>query len=860
MKTYIPSFLTSRIIPAVAACLCWAQASGADFNDNSLPAEERAQLLLKQLTLDEKISLMMDESPEISRLGIPHYSWWNEALHGIGRAGFATVFPQSIGMAAAFDGDLIYRVFDAVSDEARAKYNSVKNAGKAPRRYQGLTFWTPNVNIFRDPRWGRGQETYGEDPYLTSVLGAATVRGLQGPSDSKYAKTIACAKHFAVHSGPEWNRHSYDAKDIDPRDLWETYLPAFKALVDEGVGQVMCAYNRFEGEPCCSNKRLLVDILRNRWGYDKIVVTDCWAMNDFFNDWGHATHPGSTEAGADAVTSGADLECGSVFANLREGVERGLVKEEDIDRSLMRLLTARFRLGELGDASDSPWAAIDESAVCSDSHRQLALDMARKSMTLLKNNGILPLRKDAKIVVMGPNAADSVMQWGNYSGTPKHTVTILDGIKALSKGEVRYLKGCDYVENKNIVSHFDKFQSGDVKGMKASYWNNRKASGDVAASEMIDVPINKSTGGATVFAPRVNLNDFSALYAGQFIPAESGEYIITLTAGKGFRYVKINGETVLKPYDESVMKDYAHTFSAEKGKRYDIEVMYSHGEGLAQLKFDIGREVAYDTDCGDADVVVFAGGISPVLEGEEMPVYVEGFKGGDRTTIELPSLQRNLIKKLKDEGKKIVFVNCSGSAMGLAPEDAICDAILQAWYPGESGGQAVAEVIFGDYNPAGRLPVTFYKDDSQLPDFENYDMLGRTYRFLQEKPLYPFGHGLSYTTFKYCDARLDRKKMKRGETAKLRLEVANTGERDGEDVVQIYVHHTEDYATNRSLRAFRRIGIKRNESKELEFSLGPEAFASFNHDNGEMEPLPGVYEISYGGSSDNLKTIRLTLE
>lgn len=837
-----------------------AHASGHAYDDNTLPAEQRAALLLKELTLPEKISLMMDESPEIERLGIPRYGWWNEALHGVGRSGYATVFPQSIGMAAAFDDDMLYRVFDVVSTEARAKFNLAKNDRNAHYRYQGLTFWTPNVNIFRDPRWGRGQETYGEDPYLTSVLGAAAVRGLQGDAAAKYAKTIACAKHYAVHSGPEWNRHSYDAKDIDPRDLWETYLPAFKALVDEGVGQVMCAYNRFEGEPCCSNKRLLVDILRNRWGYDKIVVTDCWAMNDFFHDWGHNTHKGPVEASADAVYSGADLECGPVFSNLNEAVAKGAVTEEAIDKSLMRLLTARFRLGELGDASDSPWNSIGEEEVASESHRQLALDMARKSMTLLKNNGILPLPKDANIVVMGPNAVDSVMQWGNYNGTPRSTVTILDGIKNIATGRVKYLKGCDYVENKNIVSHFDRFRTPKGKGMDARYWNNRDASGDAVAVETLDVPVNKSTGGATVFAPGVSLNDFSAVYKGTFVPDETGEYIMTLTSDRGFKYVKIDGKKVLKPYDESVMKDYVYRFDAEKGKVYDVEVMYSHGEGLAQLRFDIGREAAYDTDCGNADIVVFAGGISPLLEGEEMPVYVEGFKGGDRTTIELPLLQRNLMKELKAKGKKIVFVNCSGSAMGIAPEDSICDAILQAWYPGESGGRAVAEVLYGDYNPAGRLPVTFYKDDLQLPDFEDYDMQGRTYRFMQEKPLYAFGHGLSYTDFDYRKAKLDKKKIKCGESTRLSLDVKNTGSRDGEEVVQIYVHNLADYGINKTLRAFRRVGIGAGETKTLEFDLGPDAFRAFSHDTGEMEVMPGEYEILYGGSSDNLKSLRMVLE
>lgn len=841
-------FLAAALAIGIGLSACSISASAQSYKDSSLSNKERAALVLKELTLDEKISMMMDDSPAIERLGIKRYNWWNEALHGVGRAGFATVFPQAIGMAATFDDSLLYNVFNCISDEARAKFNTLGDQDVT--RYKGLTFWTPNVNIFRDPRWGRGQETYGEDPYLSSQLGKAAVEGLQGPADSKHIKTIACAKHYAVHSGPEWNRHSFDARDIDPRDLWETYLPAFKTLVDANVGQVMCAYNRVEGEPCCSNKRLLHDILRNKWGYDKIVVSDCWAIRDFYRPNAHATHPSEVEASADAVISGTDLECGSSYMGLREAYKKGLISEETIDKSLMRLLEARLSLGELF-GEESEWNSLGQGDICSPAHKQLALDAARKSMTLLKNNGILPLNPNVSVMVMGPNATDTVMHWGNYNGFPTQTISILEGIQNIAPN-AKYLKGCDHVKNNNTVSTFDMLSSNGQKGITATYWNNIKKDGEPVATERINFPINKNTGGATVFAPGVNLENFSATFSTQFTPEESGEYIINMTASRGLKGLNINGERVAKSYGSNPTNDYAYAIQAEKGKTYDIEIDWVNDRpGIAVLKFDIGKSVEYDTDCGDTDVVVFVGGISAALEGEEMPVTVEGFKGGDRTTIELPKVQRDLIKQLKDQGKKIVFINCSGSAMGLAQEDELCDAVLQAWYPGEAGGQAVAETIFGINNPAGRLPVTFYASDAQLPDFEDYDMEGRTYRYMTEKPLYAFGHGLSYTTFDYSDPVANGGK---GKPVNLTVNVKNNGERDGDEVVQVYIKNKADKSLNKTLRAFKRIHLKKGESQDVNFELGPEAFAFYNPESGEMEAITGIYEIGVGPASDNVKS------
>lgn len=844
-------FITAISWIAVGFAATFTDAAAQGYKDRSLPIEERAALVLKELTLDEKISLMMDDSPAVERLGIKRYNWWNEALHGIGRAGFATVFPQAIGMAASFDDTLLYNVFNCISDEARAKFNTLGDQDVT--RYKGLTFWTPNVNIFRDPRWGRGQETYGEDPYLSSKLGKAAVEGLQGPDDSKHIKTIACAKHYAVHSGPEWNRHSFDARDIDPRDLWETYLPAFKTLVDANVGQVMCAYNRVEGEPCCSNKRLLHDILRNKWGYDKIVVSDCWAIRDFYRPNAHATHPSEVEASADAVISGTDLECGSSYIGLREAFDKGLISEETIDKSLLRLLEGRLSLGELfGEPSE--WDNLGQADICSPAHKDLALEAARKSMTLLKNNGILPLNRNANIMVMGPNATDTVMHWGNYNGFPTHTVSILDGIKEIAP-QAKYLKGCDHVKNNNTVSVFDMLSSNGKKGISATYWNNTKKEGTPAATETIGFPINKNTGGATVFAPGVNLEDFSAIYSTTFTPQESGEYIINMTASRALKGLKVDGKQVAKSYGSNPTNDYAYAIQAEKGKTYQIEIDFVKDRpGIAVLKFDIGKSVDYDTDCSGSDIVIFVGGISAALEGEEMPVTVEGFRGGDRTSIELPKVQRELLKELKKQDKKIVFVNCSGSAMGLAPEDELCDAVLQAWYPGEAGGQAVAETLFGINNPAGRLPVTFYKDDSQLPDFEDYDMEGRTYRYMTEKPLYAFGHGLSYTAFDYS---VPVAKGGNGKPVTLSVNVKNSGDRDGDEVVQVYIKNKADKSLNKTMRAFRRIHLKRGESQDVTFDLGPEAFAFYNPASGEMEAVAGEYEVGVGGASDKTLDINI---
>ena len=847
----------------LALACAWAVTllNAQPYKNSDLPAQERAADLVSRLTLEQKAALMQNGSPAIPEFGIKAYDWWNEALHGVGRAGLATVFPQAIGMAASFDDALLLDVFTAVSDEARAKSAQYGENGGL-RRYQGLTFWTPNVNIFRDPRWGRGQETYGEDPYLTSRMGVSVVNGLQGPADAKYDKLHACAKHFAVHSGPEWNRHVFNAEDIAPRDLRETYLPAFKALVQEAdVKEVMCAYNRYEDEPCCGSSRLLQQILRNEWGYKGIVVSDCWAINDFFTEGHHNTEPDAKHATSKAVLTGTDLECGSSYANLPQAVRDGLIKESDIDLSLTRLLTARFELGEMDDPALVEWTKIPYSTVDSKEHRALALKMAQESMVLLKNNGLLPLNKGMKVVVMGPNANDSVMQWGNYNGSPSRTVTLLEAVKATG-ADVHYLRGCDYASNSMaLVSLFSQCKASGQQGFDAKYWNNSRAEGEPDVLRHNATPLRFSTGGATVFAPNVNLENFAAVYTATFHADEDGQ-VAFFMQNQGQASISVDGRRVAMGRNGTEARK-VYTLDAKAGQDYEITINYSCRSGEASLSFDLGYEVEVSiektvAECVDADVVIFAGGISPSLEGEEMPVSIDGFRGGDRTKIELPAAQTELVKALKAAGRNVVFVNFSGSAMGLTEVEPACDAILQAWYPGEEGGNAIASVLYGEYNPGGRLPVTFYRSTAQLPDFEDYSMKGRTYRYMTEKPLYPFGYGLSYSKFDYKGAKI----KKVGNNYIVTVNVRNSGKMDGDEVVQVYVRRPGDTeGPSHALRAFRRVNVPAGKTVKVEIELTPEQFEWFDPNINLMNVLPGKYEVLVGPNSDlsTLTKLEVTL-
>ncbi|HEX6730870.1 MAG TPA: glycoside hydrolase family 3 C-terminal domain-containing protein [Pyrinomonadaceae bacterium] len=685
------------------------------YKNISLTFEQRVDDLVSRMTLEEKISQMMNGATGIDRLGIPPYDWWNEALHGVARAGNATVFPQAIGLAATWNTDLMFQVADVTSTEARAKHHEFVRKG-ARGRYQGLTFWSPNINIFRDPRWGRGQETYGEDPYLTGRLGVAFVKGLQG-NDPRYLKTVATPKHYAVHSGPEPDRHSFDAK-ITQRDLMETYLPAFRAtIVDAGAQSVMCAYNRTNGEPCCTNKQLY-DILRNQWGFKGYVVSDCGAIDDIYLR--HKYLATEAQASALAVKTGTDLTCGREYRSLLQAVKEKLITEAEIDQAVKRLMLARFRLGMFDPPEMVPFARIPITENDSEAHRKLALQAARESVVLLKNeNNTLPLKKDLKtIAVIGPNANSLNVLLGNYNGQPSKYVTPLEGIRTMVGQSTRLL-----------------YSLG-------------------------------------AFAPEV--------------PVRPG--------------------------------------------------------ALEILKRDALKTAA------EADAIVMVMGITPSVEGEELKVKVEGFNGGDRTDLALPAAQEELIKEIQGLGKPVVLVLLGGSALAVNWANEHVGAILHAWYPGEEGGTAIAEILFGDYNPAGRLPVTVYKSVTDLPAFTDYNMQGRTYRFFKGEPLYQFGFGLSYTEFKYAKLTLSSSSVTAGDAPRITVDVQNVGSMGGDEVVQLYVTDTAASfpVPIRALGGFKRVSLKPNEKQTLIFTLNPEQMAVID-DSGKRFIEPGEFLVSVGG-------------
>jgi len=839
------------------------------WQNTGLPAEERAEALVKELTLDEKIQLMMDVSAPVERLGIKKYNWWNESLHGIARNGLATVFPMPIGMSASFNPSLLHDVFVVAGDEARAKNTKAKQEGEVDR-YEGLTVWTPNINIFRDPRWGRGFETYGEDPYLTSVMGLEVVRGLQClDANEKYEKLHACAKHFAVHSGPEWNRHQFDAADISPRDLYETYLPAFETLVREGkVREVMCAYNRFEGEPCCGSDKLLMQILRGEWGYDGIVLSDCGAIDDFYKKGRHETYPDGASASAKAVLTGTDLECGSSYKHLKESVERGLITEESLNTSVARLLKARFQLGEMDADELVSWTKIPFSKVATAESDLLALQMARESIVLLQNrDNILPLKQGGKtIAVVGPNANDSIMEWGNYNGQPRRTVTVLEGIRSKlgPTDKLIYAEACSCVDEWVKHSIFSECKADGSNGFKATYWNNASQEGNPVTECMIEVPFHLGTMGGSTFAPAVNQTDFSARYESVLTPQKSGEVIFDFYQ-RGQYQLLIDGKEIGKGSSHHGAGVSSQSMQVEAGKSYPIRIDWEYCGGEAQLDFDICLKEQVATSevlrqVNDADVVVFVGGISPRLEGEEMGVKLPGFRGGDRTDIELPAVQRQLLQALSATGKPVILVNCSGSAIGLVPETKSCKAILQAWYGGQQGGTAVADVLFGEYNPAGRLPVTFYKSIDQLPDFQDYNMAGHTYRYLKEEPLFPFGYGLSYTTFSYSDVKMPQI-VKVGQSVTVQVEVRNQGGMDGDEVVQVYLRkHDDPTGPFKALRAFKRVHVKAGAVDNVSIELTPKQLAWWDDNSNTVDNIAGTFDVMVGGSSASGSTNVLTIE
>ena len=840
-----------------------AQSQSLPYQNPQLKAEQRADDLLKRLSLEEKVQLMMDVSPAIDRLQIPQFQWWNEALHGVGRNGYATVFPITMAMAASWDDALLHRVFTAVSDEARVKARQAKESGRI-RRYQSLSFWTPNINIFRDPRWGRGQETYGEDPYLTAKMGLAVVRGLQGMTyDGKwigqYKKLLACAKHFAVHSGPEWNRHTFNIEDLPERDLWETYLPAFKALVQEGeVAEVMCAYQRIDGQPCCSQTRYEQQILRDEWGFKGLITSDCGAIRDFLPRW-HNTAKDSEEASAQAVLAGTDVECGSEYKNLPEAVRRGDIKESDLDRSLRRLLIARFEVGDFDDDKLVEWTKIPSSSVASKEHKQLALDMARKSIVLLKNNGVLPLSKTSGILVMGPNANDSVMQWGNYSGYPTKTITALEGIRQ-QLGSIPYIPGCDLTRNESVESRFAEIKAPlGNQGMQVTYYNNTSMSGKPVTTVTLTEPIKLSNGGNTVFAPGVNLENFSARLDGTFIPTRDETLIFDISGDDKIRLL-VNGDTIVDIWKvRHRIQNGQKEMAVKAGQHYRIQIDYVQESGYGALNFDIQHKSTPTpqellAQVGDAETIIFIGGISPRLEGEEMRVSEPGFRGGDRTSIELPQAQRDVLRWLHEAGKKVIFVNCSGGAVAMVPELETCDAILQWWYAGEQGGTALADVLTGRYNPSGKLPVTFYKSTDDLPDFLDYTMKNRTYRYFTGEPLFPFGHGLSYTTFAFSKPGV----KVNDKSVTVTTKVKNTGKLDGTETVQIYFRRTADTeGPQKTLCGYQQVNLKAGETRTVTITLPRKNLESWDAKSNTMHFIPGQYQLMIGSSSADANLLKI---
>lgn len=687
-----------------------------DFRNPNLPIDKRVQLLLDQLTLDEKLGMMEHRNPAIERLGIPAYSWWNEALHGVARNGYATVYPMPTALAATFDDKAVEEMFGMVADEARMMYFRAQKAGEH-NDYKGLTFFTPNINIFRDPRWGRGMETYGEDPYLTARMGAACVNGLQQKVNGRY-KALACAKHFAVHSGPEADRHSFDVS-VSGRALWTTYLPAFKHITQNtDVSMVMCGYNRLDGEPCCTNENLLVNILRNQWGYDRLFITDCWALNDCWERDTviprHETHATAAAAATAAFGSVIDLECGSGLNALKEAVEQGLISMDIIDSHVQKVLKARFELGMFDPVQ--PFNTIPDTTL----FEQKALEMAEKSVVLLQNrNKTLPLipEKYKKIAILGPNAADSAMLCGNYNGTPRHTVTIYEGI-------LNYIN--QLPENQRPKIYFD--------------------------------------------------------------------------------------------------------------------TACHHVDGKYRLPHNFDKEIA------KCDLVIFVGGLSPELEGEELKVELDGFHGGDRTSIDLPRIQEGMLMKIKKMRKPIVFVLCSGGAVALDWVDENANAVLAAWYGGQSAGTAMAKVLFGKTNPSGKLPVTFYSTNNFLPPFDSYEMEHRTYRFMKEKPLYPFGYGLSYTQFDYSDATYDPDKQS------LTYQITNIGDVDGEEVAQLYLTNTNDKKSPvKSLVGYERVFIPAGGTVNVTFHVDEDFFQTYVDEYQHFESRPGTFVFHYGDKQLEIK-------
>jgi beta-glucosidase len=857
--------LLSKVFPIaflLFANVCTAQ--NYPFQNKALSFEQRVDDLVARLTLEEKVAQMLNAAPAIERLGIPAYDWWNEVLHGVARTPYrVTVYPQAIAMAATFDTASLKRMAHFSALEGRAIYNKAIEDGKTGQRYLGLTYWTPNINIFRDPRWGRGQETYGEDPFLTAMLGRAFVRGLEG-DDPRYLKAAACAKHYAVHSGPEPSRHVFNVSPNN-HDLWNTYLPAFKELVvNAKVAGVMCAYNAYKGQPCCGSDELMTDILRNKWKFTGYVTSDCWAIDDFFKN--HKTHPDAATASADAVLHGTDIDCGTdAYKSLVQAVKQGMITEKQIDVSVKRLFMIRYRLGMFDPPSMVKWAQTPASVLESDEHQAHSLKMAQQAIVLLKNdNNTLPLKKTIKkIAVLGPNADNTISVLGNYNGTPSRIVTALQGIKNKlgNHVEVVYEKAINFT-NDTLLQYANisnQYSWQGQKGFQAEYFNNRELKGEPIARR-IEGSVDNNWQEGQMVIDTLKAYNFSVRYTTDFTAASTGDITFELDADDGYRFL-VDGKEVINAWARNRWGARTYKLNTVKDKTYRIVVEYFQGEGKAGVHLRAGHfaktdAVALANRLKEADAIVFVGGISPQLEGEEMRVDYPGFNGGDRTTILLPAVQTEFMKTLKTTGKPVVFVMMTGSAIAVPWEASNIPAMVNAWYGGQSAGTAIADVLFGDYNPSGRLPLTFYKSDDDLPDFNDYSMQNRTYRYFKGQPLYSFGHGLSYTTFQYSALTLPAGNRK-NKPVPVSVNVSNTGKMDGEEVVQLYVagQGVKGQTPIRSLKGFQRIFLKAGETKTLRFNLTPEDLSIID-DKGNAKQYTGKVLISVGGSQPDEASIK----
>jgi beta-glucosidase len=881
MKLIRPTSTLMGVLLVFGFSASWGRrvdASDPIYLDASQPLERRVDDLVARMTLSEKVSQMMNTAPAVTRLGIPAYDWWSECLHGVARYGIATVFPQAIGMAATWDTDLIREAADVISTEARAKHHDAVRRGERVIN-AGLTMWSPNINIFRDPRWGRGQETYGEDPYLAARLGVAFVRGLQG-DDPRYLKIVSTPKHYAVHSGPEPLRHSFDA-NANERDLRETYLPAFEATVREaGAFSVMCAYNRYEGAPACASDRLLDDVLRKEWGFPGYVVSDCGAIRDIWANHKFAKTAG--EASALAVKTGCDLECGTEYRSLVQAVSDGLIDERQIDVAVKRLFTARFKLGMFDPPEKVKYAQIPITANDTPEHRALALKVAQESIVLLKNqNNVLPLAKRLKTVaVIGNNAHSVPVLLGNYNGTPSRAVTALDGIRnKLPQAEVLYAKGADLLDVTPSVIPSAWLRpagaAGDQTGLTAEYWDNPTFAGE-PKHRRIDAQVDFAWDRLSP-APGVAPGEFSVRWTGTLIPAAGGALKVGATSD-GLARLWIDGRLLIDDSKPHRLRTRFHSVELVAGRSYELKLEYSHRIGRATARL-VWVEPVTDEErlaeavriAGQAEVVILVLGLSPEVEGEEMEVLSKGYEGGDRLDIGLPKRQERLLRAVHATGKPIVLVLMSGSALAVNWAVENVPAIIQAWYGGEEAGTALADVLFGDVSPAGRLPITFYKSADQLPPFEDYAMAGRTYRYFEGAPEFPFGHGLSYTQFRYSDLEVACSGGKRstargtatpdvgdpaksagtfhvGETLTITALVENVGPREGDEVVQLYVRDTAASVPVpiRSLTGFKRIHLKPGEKLPVSFTLTPRQLSVIT-DDGRRIVEPGVFQIWVGG-------------